>query len=258
MILPRPGCGKHPKVILFDIDATLLLSGHAGTRAIERVFRTLYGMADAMDGILPDGKTDPLIFREILEKKLSHLSSDEEIPRVSGVYIEYLQEEVARSPGFRLMKGVRELLALLSKSERVLLGLATGNLEPCAWIKLRRAGLDGYFRFGGFGSDAEDRTEVVRTALRKAERELGHPVSRDRVCVIGDTPRDILHAREAGVRTVAVATGRSTLAELARYGPDYLLPDLSDTERVARIFVEDTEPEAAGPETEAASPIRAP
>jgi phosphoglycolate phosphatase-like HAD superfamily hydrolase len=226
----------HPKVLLFDIDATLLLSGHAGTRAVNRAFERIYGLGGAMDGIRADGKTDPLIFREIFEERLRHLAPEKEIPRVAEVYLEVLKEEVEHAAGFRLMQGVRELLEALARTEGFLLGLATGNFEQAAWIKLRRGNLDHCFCFGGFGSDSENRTEVVRTAIRRAEQILGHPVRPDLVYVIGDTPRDILHAREAGVRTVAVATGRSSLAELAQHGPDHLFADLSDTERLLRIF----------------------
>ncbi len=225
-----------PSVLLFDIDATLLLTGHAGTRAVNRAFERLYGLAEAMEGVRPDGKTDPLIFREILEGKLRRLSPEREIPRIAAVYLEYLRDEVERSPGFRVLAGVRELLEALARLEGFLLGLATGNIEEAAWIKLRRAGLDRYFDFGGFGSDAEDRTEVVRTALRRAERRLGRPVRPESAFVIGDTPRDVLHAREAGVRSVAVATGRASLEELASFRPDHLVPDLCDTERLLRIF----------------------
>ena len=116
------------------------------------------------------------------------------------------------------------------------MGLATGNIEAGAWIKLRRAGLDSYFRFGGFGSDSENRTEVIRAAMRRAEEFLGRSVPRDYFWVIGDTPRDILHAKEAGVKNLAVATGGSTLAELSEYGPDYLLKDLSRTKEVIQLL----------------------
>lgn len=225
-----------PSVLLFDVDATLLLTGHAGTRAVNQAFQHLYGLAEAMEGVRPDGKTDPLIFREILEGKLGRLSPEREIPRIAAVYLEYLRDEVERSPGFRVLAGARELLEALSRQEGFLLGLATGNLEEGAWIKLKRAGLDRYFDFGGFGSDAEDRTEVIRAALRRAEHKLGRPVRPESVFVIGDTPRDILHAREAGVRSVAVATGRTSLEELASFRPDHLVPDLCDTERLMRIF----------------------
>jgi len=224
------------KVLLFDIDATLLLSGHAGTRALNRTFQRLYGIEDAMLDIRPDGKTDPLIIREVLDKGLPNVDPESEIPRVARTYLEYLKGEVENSQGFHLMPGVKELLEKLSRIDSLALGLATGNFEEAAWIKLRRGGLDSYFCFGGFGSDAEDRTELIKIGIRRGEHFIGKQVPRECVYVIGDTPRDILHAREAQVKTVAVGTGRANLEELSNYGPDYLLPDLSSTDDVIRIF----------------------
>lgn len=224
------------KVLLFDIDATLLKTGYAGLRALDRAFHRLYGVPKATDGIRPAGKTDPLIVREMVEKRLPGLDPDQEIPRVVELYVEYLAEEVEVSPGFQVMPGVPELLEALSRLPGILLGLATGNLEKGAYIKLRRAGLGSYFSFGGFGSDSENRTEVVRAAIRRARDRLKGEVTADSVYVIGDTPRDIVHGREAGARTVAVATGGSDMEELARYEPDYLFEDFSCTSRVVEIF----------------------
>ncbi len=228
---------KFSKILLFDIDATLLKSGYAGNRALNRAFYLLYGLSDAMGGIRPDGKTDPLIIREVLVDKLSDLNPDLEIPRVAEIYLKFLEEEVAESPAFQVMPGVQELLQQIYKIPSLCLGLATGNFESGARIKLQRAGLDGYFSFGGYGSDAENRTELVQVAIQRAEQYMGGAVPRDIVYVIGDTPRDIKHAKEAGVKTVAVATGRSGLDELAGYNPDHLFFDLSCTADLLQIFL---------------------
>ncbi len=225
------------KALLFDIDATLLKTGWAGFRALNRVFGRLYGVSDATQGIRPAGKTDPLIIREMFEKSLPDLDPDPEIPRVIDLYLEYLAEEVEVSPGFEVMPGVPQLLEALSGIPSLVLGLATGNLEQGAYIKLRRAGLGSYFSFGGFGSDSENRTEVVLAAIRRAKEHLKGEVSADSVYVIGDTPLDILHGREAGARTVAVATGGSDMEELGRYDPDFLFEDFSCTRRVVEIFL---------------------
>jgi len=225
------------KVLLFDIDATLLKTGQAGLRALDRAFDRLYGVPEATKGIRPAGKTDPLIIREMLAKGLPGLDPDPEIPRVVELYVVYLAEEVEASPGFQVMPGVPELLEELSRIPGIVLGLATGNLEQGAYIKLRRAGLGSYFSFGGFGSDSENRTEVVLAAIRRAKERLRGEVSPEAIYVIGDTPRDILHGKEAGARTVAVATGGSGMEELASYGPDHLFEDFSCTRRVVEIFL---------------------
>jgi phosphoglycolate phosphatase-like HAD superfamily hydrolase len=225
------------KVLLFDIDATLLKTGWAGLRALNRVFDRLYGVKEATNGIRPGGKTDPLIIRELVEKRCPDLDPDREIPRVAEIYVEYLAEEVEISPGFQVMPGVPELLEALSRIPHLVLGLATGNLEQGAYIKLRRAGLGAYFSFGGFGSDSENRTELVLAAIRRAGDHLKGEVPLDSVYVIGDTPRDILCGKEAGARTVAVATGGSSVEELGKYEPDHLFEDFSSTNSVVQIFL---------------------
>jgi len=224
------------KVLLFDIDATLLLSGRAGTRALNRTFEELYGIQSAMDDIRPDGKTDPLIFREIFQNRLPGIAPDLEFQRAADLYLGYLEEELNDSPGFCLMPGVETLLEELSGQKGIALGLATGNLEKGAWLKLKRGGLADYFHFGGYGSDAENRTDLVRVAMKRAEAHVGEAVPAGDIFVIGDTQRDILHAKEAGVRTVAVATGRTTEEELARHEPDHLFRDLSSTQKVLEVF----------------------
>jgi phosphoglycolate phosphatase len=224
------------KVLLFDIDATLLLSGNAGGRALNRVFDRLYGMKGAFDHIQPHGKTDPLIFREMFEPRGQEIDPDAEMEKVAELYLIYLQEELQDSPRYRIMPGVPELLAALSTRPSLVLGLATGNLEKGAWLKLGRGGLASYFRFGGFGSDAENRTELVRIAMERARDYLGNHVPVQDIYVIGDTPRDILHGKEAGARTVGVATGKSGVEELSRHGPDHVFQDFSDTAEVLRFF----------------------
>lgn len=225
------------KVLLFDIDATLLKTGWAGFRALDRIFDELYGVPKATEGIQPAGKTDPLIMREMVEKRLPQLNPDQEIPKVVEHYTKYLAEEVEASPGFRVMPGVPELLEALSRLPHLALGLATGNLEQGAYIKLQRAGLRSYFSFGGFGSDSENRTELVLAAIRRAKDHLKGEIPLDSIYVIGDTPRDILHGKEVGAKTVAVATGGSGTEELAKHDPDFLFEDFSSTRSVVQIFL---------------------
>lgn len=225
-----------PKVLLFDIDATLLLSGNAGGRALNRLFLEFYGIPAAFDPIRPHGKTDPMIFREMFRTWMPDTDPEPELARVTERYLIYLEEELRDSPGYRLMPGVVPLLDALSGEPSLVLGLATGNLEPAAWLKLARGGLDGYFRFGGFGSDAEDRTRLVRVAMERAGTHLGNAVPGDDVYVIGDTPRDIRCGKEAGARTVGVATGKSSVEELAGHGPDHVFQDFSDVPGALAFF----------------------
>jgi phosphoglycolate phosphatase-like HAD superfamily hydrolase len=224
------------KLLLFDIDGTILLSGGAATRAANRAFKKIYGIPNVMDGIKPDGKTDPIILREMFHKGLERDFLPEEAIRVFKEYLLFLREEIVDSEGFRIMPGIPEVLKALSKREGVIMGIATGNIEEGAWIKLSHAGLESYFKFGGFGSDSEDRGQLIRTAIERGKAIVKHNGEFERVFVIGDTPFDIVHGREAGAKTVAVATGSYSAHDLYMYDPDHLFEDLSDVDSVLKIF----------------------
>jgi len=216
------------KLLLFDVDGTLILSGGAGIRSVNRAFLALHGVADAMARCRPDGKTDPAIFREVARVTLGRDLSGAEVEAVKEAYLEALTSEIVDSPGYRIMPGVPDLLSILARGNRFLLALATGNLEAGARLKLEPAGLNRFFGTGGFGSDDEDRPRLVRAAVRRASSTCPDPIADEDVYVIGDTPHDITAARKAGVRCVAVATGSSRPADLARHHPDAVLEDLSD------------------------------
>jgi len=223
------------KLLLFDIDGTILLTNGAGTRAANRAFEKIYGHAGAMDGVDAAGKTDPLILREMFGNSLSRDYTAEEAEELFGEYVVFLEEEVAKSP-IDIMPGIPYLLDNLSMRRDVFLGIATGNIEHGARIKLKRAGLDGYFRSGGFGSDSWNREELVRAAIGRAKGLLTDGSDFERIFVIGDTPHDIIHGRATGAVTVAVATGRYTAAELLEHNPDYIFEHLADYENVIKIF----------------------
>lgn len=220
------------RLALFDIDGTLLLSGGAGMRAFNRAFGEVVGIVPDHDTVRPDGKTDPLIVRELL----AHFGQEElwgERLRdaVFSRYLGNLESEMrrARIEGtLRVLDGVFDLLNALRITDGVALGLVTGNLEAGARIKLENAGLWDYFRFGGYGSDSEDRTLLIRTAIERGKR-LVAPDEVETVFVIGDTPLDILHGRAAGAKVVGVASARYSLGELESFSPDLLVTDLRPT-----------------------------
>lgn len=216
------------KVFLFDVDGTLINTGGAGSRALVRAFRARYRVEDALKGLILDGKTDPSIIREILQLNLGVSHGPEEVQEIMESYLVFLEEEVRSSPNFRIMPGIEELLAELAVREDALVGLATGNIERGARIKLERAGIYPYFRLGGYGSESEERPELVKIAIRKAENHLGRSLAPEEVYIIGDTPLDILSGKAAQASTVAVATGRYSLDELRPHLPNYLLPNLAD------------------------------
>jgi phosphoglycolate phosphatase-like HAD superfamily hydrolase len=211
---------------LFDIDGTLVRSGGAGLRALEQAFVARFGVADAMAGIHPDGKTDPLIVGEMFAARLGRAPSAEEITALLADYERHLAALVATNVGFRVLPGVREVLERLA-ARGAAVGLCTGNTARGAQLKLEHLDLWRYFSFGGYGSDHAERSEVVRTAIARGAAWLGRAVPPAEVLVIGDTPRDIAAARAAGARVAAVATGPHSRADLARHEPDLLFDDLT-------------------------------
>ncbi|HEX3037020.1 MAG TPA: HAD family hydrolase [Thermodesulfobacteriota bacterium] len=224
------------KLLLFDIDGTILNSGGAAIRAINRVFMKIYLIENAMDGIRADGKTDFLILRDMFNKSMKRDFLLEETEAILKDYILFLEEEIAIAESFRIMPGIAELLDALSRRKDLILGIATGNIEQGAWIKLRRSKLDSYFKFGGFGSDSENREKLIRVAVERAKALVNRTQEFERIFVIGDTPFDIIHGRAAGAKTVAVATGSYSVNELKEYNPDYLFESFLEFESVIKIF----------------------
>lgn len=209
------------KLLLFDVDQTLISTGGAGIRALNRAFQKLYSVENAMDGILPHGKTDPGIIREILHSHPIPTISDgfpTSLTAVLESYIQFLDDEIDSTTSYKILPGIEAILNILAERSDIAIGLATGNVEAGARIKLERGNLNRYFPFGGFGSDSENRTELVRQGAEKAAAYLGRTPDPANVFVIGDTPRDIFAGREAGFLTVGVATGKYTKAELAEAG----------------------------------------
>jgi phosphoglycolate phosphatase len=221
------------KILLFDIDGTLMRSGGASFRAMERAFAELFGVGGATRGVVPHGKTDPLILREILHRH--HLLEGDDgaaLAALQALYERFLPEEMPRAPAV-LMPGVRELLAALQAAPDTLLGLLTGNFERGARVKLDRFGLNRYFAFGAFGSDDGDRNRLPAIAVARAEALLGRPLGLGpHVVVIGDTPRDVECALASGAAAVGVATGSYSVAELEAAGAAIAFRDLADTASV--------------------------
>jgi len=223
------------KIVLFDIDGTILRTNGAGTRAANRAFEIIYGISEAMTKIDAAGKTDPIILKEIFMNELKRDYSFDEARELYKLYVPFLEEETRKSVT-TVMPGIPDLLENLSLRDDLLLGVATGNIEQGAWIKLKSAGLDHHFRFGGFGSDSHNREELILKALERGRDHLDENIAILKTFVIGDTPFDINHGRAAGAVTVAVATGSYSRAQLEEHEPDFLFDDLTDLKTVTAIF----------------------
>ncbi|PYS55982.1 MAG: hypothetical protein DMG13_01965 [Acidobacteria bacterium] len=214
------------KLLLFDVDQTLIHTGGAGLRALDRACRKHLAIENATHGITAHGKTDPAIVREILLARVGSDSTLEiQLQSILESYLSFLREEVQSSPGYRVLPGIVEILQEMSARTGVVLGLATGNVELGARIKLDRGNLNSYFMFGGFGSDSENRTTLVKKAAEAAAQKCGCPIEPEEIFVIGDTPRDIEAGRAAGFRTVGVATGHYSVEQLFAAGAHVAIPD---------------------------------
>jgi phosphoglycolate phosphatase-like HAD superfamily hydrolase len=217
------------KLFLFDVDATLILTGGAGIRALNRAFHKLFQIDTAMDGIAPHGKTDPGIIREIFQARLPvEILTPVIIANVLESYMQFLREEVDSSTTYAVLPGILEILQEISARDDSLLGLATGNVEVGARIKLQRGDLNRFFSFGGYGSDCEDRVGLVRRAAERAQLASGSAIAPDDVFVIGDTPLDVAAGTEAGFRSVGVATGQYSVQQLRESGAGIAIANFRD------------------------------
>jgi phosphoglycolate phosphatase-like HAD superfamily hydrolase len=227
------------RLVLFDIDGTLLWSDGAGRRAIHRALAEVFGETGPADHRF-DGKTDPQIVREMM--RIAGRDDSEIDRRMMPLFARYVAclEEELRDPAHHAkpLPGVLELLDVLSRRADVALGLLTGNLIEGARVKLRAVGIDPeLFVIGAFGSDHEDRPELPAIAQRRARERLGVDVPGRQVIVIGDTPADVQCGRGIGARAIGVATGRYGVDELRAHGAAAVFADLSDTCAVVDAIV---------------------
>ncbi|HVQ57421.1 MAG TPA: HAD family hydrolase [Solirubrobacterales bacterium] len=214
------------EAILFDIDGTLLHTGGAGAVAWQRAFIELYDVEANIAEHTHAGMTDPeiaaIVFREVLGRD----GADTELAEAIGCYLGHLGDAVAESEGYEIMPGIEQLLPRLA-GEGVLLGIVTGNIAPAARIKLARGDLDRFFRFGGYGSDSHDRTELTRKALERGADVADKPLDGGNAIGVGDTPRDVIACHGAKIKVVGVATGSYTVEQLTHEGADWALEDVT-------------------------------
>jgi phosphoglycolate phosphatase len=223
------------KLVLFDIDGTILLTAGAGRRAIVAALRDEVECTEAFEGVRFDGKTDPQIVAELLEAAGDpDPRNPGRIASVCSRYVAHLARELER-PETRttVMPGVAPLLERLETEAGLVLGLLTGNVAAGAALKLRSGGIDpARFRVGAYGSDAAHRPELPAIAARRAERFFGRVPDGEDVVIIGDTPADIHCGQGIAARAIGVATGGYSFTDLAACGPHAVFDDLSDTPRV--------------------------
>jgi phosphoglycolate phosphatase-like HAD superfamily hydrolase len=224
-------------LILFDIDGTLVLTGQAGMRAMNRACEDLVRGDNALAGVTFAGRTDWSILDDILRKH-GHTLDEVLLDELRRRYVTHLAEEI-QLPGRGIkdvMPGIRDLLQALEVREDVRVGLLTGNFVEGARIKLEYFDLWKYFPWGAFGGDSANRNDLVPIAVARAKEHGIDAVAPADVIVIGDTPNDIECARAANATPVAVATGSYSVDQLRAAGADIIFEDLSDTGAFLRLL----------------------
>ena len=225
------------RLVLFDIDCTLIDAHGAGGRAIFRAIADTYDVRGELDGYSFHGRTDPAIIVELATRwGTPEALVRDRLAACLARYVEVLRGEI--TPGeVELLPGVGELVTALACDRRVVLGVLTGNIDDGLALKLAPTGLLPHFKIHASGSDSALRPELPAIAVERAQRLTGYGYTGKEVVVIGDTPADILCGAGLAVRTIAVATGRHTLDELAPYEPDYLFADLGDWRAVVKAIL---------------------
>ena len=229
------------RLVLFDIDGTILLTAGAGRRAVTRAVAEHFPLSDEALRVRFDGKTDPLIVMELLaasghpDPRDPHIIAD-----VCHRYVDYLEEELARTRDTTILPGVVALLETLAATPGVVLGLLTGNVVRGARLKLASGGIDpDRFAVGAYGSDSHHRPDLPAIAATRAEPFLGRVPTGGEVVIIGDTPADVTCGAGIGARPVAVATGSYRSEQLRAAGAAAVFEDLSDTPRVVEAILWD-------------------
>ncbi len=226
------------KLLLFDIDGTLILTGGVAARLMaESVYKT---MGIPVSWNIEDfvGNTDRNIVMTLLNRcGISEAMMNEKTNLVMEGYLKSLELELKKDGVVTVLPGVKNLLDLLAGDERFALGLVTGNVREGARIKLARDNLISYFPVGAFGDDAINREDLPPVAIRRAEKHYGHFFERGDIWIIGDSIHDIRCARANGLRSLAVASGHTRDPDLHLYKPTALFLDLNDSQEIIKIFL---------------------
>lgn len=231
---------KIMRLVLFDIDGTLIEPRGVGTRAMVAALSDVVGKPFLTKMVLFAGRTDQQIIRDLfIANGLSEADIDRYFARVTEVLPRYLQRESVRKKPYPL-PGVLRLLEAVEKRNDFAMGLVTGNLWVTARLKLEIAEINpDRFSFGAYGSDALDRNALPPIALRRAAYVFDRTFASTEAIVVGDTPADIECAKVNHILSLAVATGHYSLEELKAHNPDYLFEDLRDFERVVEVLTYD-------------------
>jgi phosphoglycolate phosphatase-like HAD superfamily hydrolase len=225
---------KNKRLLLFDIDGTLVSTGGAGVRALKLVIEKRYGVQDDLHDVEIAGRTDSGIAASIL-KKYGASEANGNVANFLDEYVDFLKNTISTTDG-NILPGMSEILnRMKSRPDRVL-GLLTGNVKRGAELKLQHYGLWDFFEVGAFADDHHDRNQLGEFARARAQEKHGHDFDAAQIDVIGDTGHDVACGRAFGARTVAIATGSWSREQLAAHKPDFLFDDLANVGEVMRVL----------------------
>jgi len=221
------------RLILFDIDGTLIFAHAVGRRALTTAMKAVYGTAPAYEDYDTRGKTDPEIVRGVMcAAGVPEDMIRARLPECFDTYLRHVNALIDDGHPVQTLPGIPQLIRALSAREDSLVGLLTGNIEGGAQAKLRPTDLWPYFRLGAYGSDDADRRRLPFVARERARALTGQDFPFEDLLIVGDTPLDVDCARFCGARSVAVATGQHRTDELAACSPEFLFSDFSDVDAV--------------------------
>jgi phosphoglycolate phosphatase-like HAD superfamily hydrolase len=223
------------KLILWDIDGTLIVSQGAGVRAMEKGLAKRFGVKVDLGSIHWAGRTDSWITGEVF-RRVGLPDTPQNSHDYLEAYLELLPQELATGPQGRVLPGVLELLETLHRRTDIAQGLLTGNLKRGAEFKLTHYKVWHYFEFGAFADDSSRRNDLGPHALRRAKERHAVDFEPDATFIIGDTPHDIECGKVIGARTIAVATGGFSVSELAAHQPTAVFADFADTAAFLRAI----------------------
>ncbi len=222
------------RLLLFDIDGTLVNSGGAGVRALKLVIEKRYGVHDELHDVEIAGRTDSGIASSILQKY--HVDpTPRNIDAFLDEYVGLLPETLSTTDG-QVLPGMSEILTRMKEKTDRVLGLLTGNVKRGAELKLQHYGLWKFFEFGAFADDHHDRNQLGKFARTRARERHGHEFDAAQIDVVGDTGHDIACGKAIGARTIAIATGTWAREKLSAHQPDFLFDDLSNVDEVIRTL----------------------
>lgn len=227
----------YERLIIFDIDGTLLLSGTVAGDLFLRAFEEVFALRPTLNGLSFAGRCDRGVLSLLLQRARASERLAPEFPRFVARYTALMREVYPTAQGPRLMPGAKELLLALRENPEVLLMVGSGNLPQAAQVKLQRFGLDTFFVHGVYGDLHEERAPLFAAALKLAREELGWSGEVQRAWIVGDTVSDIEAAQKVGVKCLAVATGPTPEEPLRGARPDAFFPDLSRLEDVLDVLL---------------------